>query len=417
MKLQAETVVVVKWDGVYLDSLIEEGYEIIPIIDDFDEEIYIPWLQRNSSKIPFACRVPSVDSIDAICAVSTQIAQSLIPIKAVISTSEFSQFAAGLLKERLHCEGPSLDLVVRSRDKRAMKDLMLKHSIPCAKFLSFADKDSLLEESEQIAELGYPVIVKSPTGMGTKSTVLVQSESELSQMIKDFSFDDSLLCKSFMVEQYIEGEEYYIDAVWEEHEPVAFLISKYLIPRIKIKLDEHNNGAITLDRDKHSGLYEEVLKFHRRVNHAFGISRGVTHLEIFGSPTGVLYFSEIATRVGGGSAADVFKVKYGQSIQSLLVRQLKGAKLEALADNRPGVVGWINLSPKQSGIVKSIPDCEVLSRMPGILYLESCLSVGDHFDASHPSSWSLLLVLEAENEQEFLFKKDQLFSEFLYELQ
>jgi len=98
------------------------------------------------------------------------------PIHRVLGILEALQVQLGELRRALGVPGTGPDTAELFRDKARMKDELRRHGLPCARhrlLRSWSDAEAM------IAELGLPVVLKPPAGMGCKATWRVRSVDEL----------------------------------------------------------------------------------------------------------------------------------------------------------------------------------------------------------------------------------------------
>ena len=89
------------------------------------------------------------------------------PIHRVLGILEPLQVQLAQVREALGVEGASVRTADLFRDKARMKDELRRHGLPCARhrvITSFADA------ADFAREVGYPIVIKPPAGMGCKAT-------------------------------------------------------------------------------------------------------------------------------------------------------------------------------------------------------------------------------------------------------
>lgn len=169
----------------------------------------------------------------------------------------------------------------RLTHKRKMKEQALKKDIPCAQFIT---------AQEEIPERwGYPCVVKTEVGSGSRGIVFAQNRSELQQALQPGYMAESLIVgKEFSVESFVTQGKIiftnitdYTQPAWENVIPAGFSVEKKV----------------------------QILKFNAHVISAFGVTSGMTHLELFDTANG-LVFGEMARRPPGGYIMDLLRLTY-----------------------------------------------------------------------------------------------------------
>jgi biotin carboxylase len=94
----------------------------------------------------------------------------------VLGILEPLQVQLAEVRKALGVAGPSPETADLFRDKARMKDELRRHGLPCARhrlLRTWADAEAF------VAEVGLPVVLKPPAGMGCKATWRVRSLEEL----------------------------------------------------------------------------------------------------------------------------------------------------------------------------------------------------------------------------------------------
>jgi hypothetical protein len=246
------------------------------------------------------------------------------------------------------------------------------------------------------AEIGFPAVVKPVAGMGTTATARVDSAAELAAWLGENAEGAGPL----MAEEMIAGEEFHVDAVWVDGSAREVAICRYLVPRIDVDDPGHLNGAMLLPRSAEPELYAAVEAMHDAVNGALEITDGITHLEIFRAPEGALWFSEIATRPGGGAAMHLHRPR-GADLRTVWAGSLADGEGAVKLGEAPfEYIGWLLLTPKESGRVTRVPTDEEIAAIPYVLDVELTVRVGDVVRL-HSLPPGLLVVYGADSAEEF----------------
>lgn len=395
-----KTILFCKFDEPGVRALLDRGASVVLLLEDVDV---------SGPKIPedildaVGCiyQIGSLDSIEELEAVLADMELSKLKIDRVASTSELSQYGAGYLSMRLGIDPNGSSIAANSRDKRRMKMRAREVEIPTAAFATIRDFGRIDQLEAAIENVGLPLILKPSNGVATIATTRVFSGDQLGTVVADFKGGMGSKSRQLVAEQCITGDEYHVDAVWRDGEPWIFAVSRYFCPRLTLGEGGRLNGAVLLPEVEHTAFYGRVRELHERLNGALGIRHGATHLEIFHDPdSDVIYFSEIATRVGGACIPETIGARFGVDLRQQWAHELLGKQREELPwrEAEFAYVAWINLGPKRPGLIVEMPNRETLLTHPNILSVHYGRKEGDRIRVDHPSVWCLMLVLGADTE-------------------
>ena len=225
--------------------------------------------------------------------------QSKVWVDRLEATVEAHIMAAASVREAAGIPGTSVRTAYLCRDKPAMKEVLRKAGIPCAASTRANDPDTIREFAQQ---LGYPLIIKPPSGAGAAGIWKIGNAQDLENIIIEAGIADGV---EVAIEEFIEGHEGYLDTLTIEGEIVHEFITHYY-PNVLEAMRERwiSPQMVTTNRIEPEG-YSEVRQMARDVNRVLGISTSATHMEWFTGPKG-LKFSEIGCRPPGVGQWDVY---------------------------------------------------------------------------------------------------------------
>jgi D-alanine-D-alanine ligase-like ATP-grasp enzyme len=360
-------------------------------------------------------QVSSFDSIEELSAVAADLTTRGIHIDGIASPTEHTQYAAGYLADALGVRHTSLSTVMATRDKRLMKFKVGQAGVPTARWASLpadladADLDAVIEK------VGIPAIVKPANGFGTSSTIKVASRADFESALQDLDYPPELRSRHLIAEEFIDGQEYHVDAIWRDGEAWFFAISRYFANRLDLAArDTKMDGSVVLAEAEHPELYHRMRELHQRVNGALDIRFGPTHLEVFiEHGSGRLVFSEIATRLSGGLVSEVLALAWGVDARAAAAHELVGGSLDDLGGHESyGHAGFLNLVPTRSGVVSEVPTRDDLLAHPNIRGASVLISAGDKVDLDERTVWLIMLVLAAESEDGVVRAAEEISREF-----
>lgn len=364
-------------------------------------------------------RVSSYDSLEELSAVAGDLLTRGTGIDRVVSFAEFTQYAAGYLAHLLGLEHFSPILALATRDKRVTKALAARAGLPVARWFSIPDITDAPDPSVIEEAVGFPLVLKPAGGWGTLSTVKVHGRAELADVLAGYTTEAELVTRQALVEEFIDGEEFHVDAVWRDGTPWIFHISRYLSPRLHAWTRHTPHGSVLLAERDHPELHEQVRQLHLRLNKALGLERGATHLEVFREHgTGRLLVSEIASRVGGANISDIVAARQGVHGGVVALHELLDGDLSALpfTEGSFASVGGLWLVPERSGRIAALPSRAELLAHPNVIDAAVYRQPGDTVEVTHPSAWCVMMVVGADSEAELLKAVDELMSTYRVEM-
>jgi hypothetical protein len=351
-------------------------------------------------------RISSMNSIAELSAVAAHLLFIDAGIDKVVTHTEQTQYAAGYIAHLLGLDHYSPHLSLYTRDKRAMKTRAAAAGLPVPHYLSLPNAGRTAEIGRIEATVGYPLVLKPANGWGSIHTTLVHGRAELAAALAGVDLHTGLWSDHLVAEEFIAGDEFHADAVWRDGEPWVFFVSRYFTPRLELNTGTGLNGSVMLRPDDHPDLYRQVRELNTRYNAAIGLTRGVTHLEVFRERgTSRLVCSEIASRMAGANFPEVIGAACGVSERVLWAHELLDGNLADLPPLRqtvPGYVGWVNVPAPQTGTVRSLPVQAELLAHPNVLDAQIILAVGQEIPLAWSSTWGVLLVIGAKTEDQLI---------------
>ncbi|MFB7665943.1 acetyl-CoA carboxylase biotin carboxylase subunit family protein [Kitasatospora sp. NPDC056138] len=400
---------VCRWEAGSVEALLATGAKVVLLLDEWEaaNRHIDPAVAERLERL---ITIGSFEAMDELATLATSLQLEGTVFDKVVSTCERGQFGAAYLATLLGLEQPTIVQSVRVRDKRAMKSAVASAGVRAARFTTVPSGDPGTATRHVAQEIGFPAVVKPVAGMGTTSTARVDTAEELALWLAENSDAGTL-----MAEQLIRGDEFHVDAVWVDGELWEIGVSRYLRPRIEVDKPGHLNGAILLPRAEEGELYAAVEELHHRVNEALEITDGITHTELFRSADGTLWFSELATRPGGGGVTQAFR-PLGADLREIWAESLTHRRRDSVALHEPPFryVGWLLLTPESAGRITREPSDEAIGAFPCVLEVERLRRVGETIQVSSVTA-ALLLVIGADSEDEFVARAVELESALVYE--
>jgi len=212
-------------------------------------------------------------------------------IDQVIALDDFDVEMAAELREHMRLPGLGATNVRFFRDKLAMRTQARAHGIPVPDFVQVLNYDRLRDFMRRVP----PPWMFKPRGeasaMGIKK---LHHADELWPLLEQQGDRQSF----FLLEQFLPGDVYHVDAVIDGGEVRFAAVSKYGLPPMTV----YQGGGVFATTTVPAGSADAVAlqQLNRDLVRAMGLDVGVTHAEFIRSQAdGNYYFLEVAARVGG----------------------------------------------------------------------------------------------------------------------
>jgi biotin carboxylase len=258
----------------------EEGWKVIcadgnknaPAVNDVDTFLHID-LKDLTGLEEAAREIQENEGLDGIFTAGTDFSTSV-----------------AWVAEKLGLPGISYKTALNATDKIRMRSYFREHSVSSPNFTEIsADMDF----DREVSALKYPLVVKPVDSMGARGVRKIESASELRSAIED-AIRHSKTDRS-IVEEFISGEEYSVDALVYRGEVTIYglAIRHIYFPPCFIEMG-HTMPA-PLNSEKQKEIEDEFKKGIK----ALGIDNGAAKGDIIYSEKGPV-IGEIAARLSGG---------------------------------------------------------------------------------------------------------------------
>lgn len=208
---------------------------------------------------------------------------------------------AARLREHLQLPGLSVATAQLCRDKVAMKDLLRRHGIACARSTA-AGQNADLEAFA--AEVGYPIIVKPIAGFGALDTHRVDDDAQLQALLPKLALGQG---RKVAVEEFIDGHEGFADALVDGTGVRHDFAAHYYPGCLEASQQRWISPQIAVTNRIEQDGYRELRQLQRAVVAALGLRDCAIHMEWFFGSKG-LKFSEIGARPAGEKIWDMYRV-------------------------------------------------------------------------------------------------------------
>jgi biotin carboxylase len=224
-------------------------------------------------------------------------------IDRLVALDDFDVETAATLREHLRVPGMGDTTARYFRDKLAMRTKARDEGLEVPDFIHVLNYARLREFMDRVPA---PWVLKPRSMAGSMGIKKIRSADELWASLELLGDQQSF----YLLEKYIPGDIYHVDAIFYERELLFSIASRYGRP----PMDVSQEGDIFTTRTLPLGSAEAapLIALNEKVVQAFGLVRGVSHSEfIRGRDDGKLYFLETSARVGGAHIVDLIQAATG----------------------------------------------------------------------------------------------------------
>lgn len=179
------------------------------------------------------------------------------------------------------------------RDKARMKDELRRHGLPCARhklIRTWGDAEAF------VAEVGLPLVLKPPAGMGCKSTWRISSTDELRAALRALHASPE---RPALAEEFLRGREYSFETITIGGAVRFQSCSRYYPTPLEVMETPWIQWVVVLPRDIDGPEFADARALGVKAIAALGLETGFTHMEWFRRDDGSLAIGEIAARPPG----------------------------------------------------------------------------------------------------------------------
>ncbi|WP_217254030.1 ATP-grasp domain-containing protein [Streptomyces sp. AC602_WCS936] len=294
---------------------------------------------------------------------------------SAVTTVEASVEVTGRINDLLGLDGVSHTVARRLRDKLSMREHLAAAGAPTVAAAEVTDRAGLAAFG---ARHGYPFIAKPVDGIGSLAVRLVENEADVDAAWeaiertrgRDHQYAKLFPIGKFLMEEYIDGPEYSVEAFT--------FAGRHVVVAITEKLTDANfveRGHLIparLDESAERTVEAAVVEFLDAV----GVKEGPSHTELRLSSRGPRVI-ESHNRPGGDRIRDLVEAVYGFDFELYSVAGTSGAlpALDARPSPRQGAATlFLQAGP---GVVTAVEGAEEARTAEGVLVVDLAVEPGD----------------------------------------
>lgn len=204
----------------------------------------------------------------------------------VLACTEAAVFLAGRIRKHFNTRMFKEALVRRCSNKIEMKEFLRGKGIPMTPYLIGTGKESA---ATVVEKLSLPIVVKPTSTSGGRGQVVCKTETDLEKAIG----------KKLLYEKFVDASEGSVESFISNGKILFTNITEYYEKRV----------CNLVPASYSTEEKQAILALNQQVITALKINWGMTHLEFYRHPDGLL-FGEIALRPPGGYIMNLIRKSY-----------------------------------------------------------------------------------------------------------
>lgn len=303
--------------------------------------------------------------------------------------------------ERLNLPFFSIETAEWSTDKLLMKQKFMEADIPCAKGFLLNDIKELKNYT-----LEYPVIVKPRDNSGSRGVIYCNNKDEVVSAVKEaLQFTNK---ESVLIEEFIDGKEYSIEAVHYKGETHVIQITE------KITTDFPYNVEIghIQPSDLSSNYQDEIKLLVTEIAQALKFENCASHTEVKINKKGI-FVIESSPRLGGDFiTSHLVPLSTGINMEELLINIALEKTIDYSLETKTSLISYFNFTVGKK-IVDTIIIDELKKRFPSVIKYKFDLKPGDNIRLITNSINRYGYFILAESNKHSLLKQREEIAMFL----
>jgi formate-dependent phosphoribosylglycinamide formyltransferase (GAR transformylase) len=246
----------------------------------------------------------------------------------IIGILEAMMVTLARARERYGVAGTSVATAELFREKAQMKDALRAAGLPVARHKLITSEDDARAFAEQV---GFPMILKPPAGMGAKATFRVTELDGLLRAVKGMRVG---IESPVLGEEMLRGSEHSFETITIGGVPRVSSISNYLPGCLEVLENPWIQWACVLPREMDTPRCERAKTMGIAAVNALGLEDGMTHMEWFEKSDGTLAIGEIAARPPGPQLLHMTGVVHDIDVYRAWARAVVDGELDAPWERR-----------------------------------------------------------------------------------
>lgn len=333
---------------------------------------------------------------------------SIQKIDNVLCFDDQEQMRVAILADQLNLPFHKLETIKNIRDKYLMRDILRKTGL---ENIQSASINCIQDIHNFISEVGFPIILKPRSGLGSIGIEKINSYEEVESAYRRSITE--MGNNSLVAEQFITGQEYSVEIFCEHGEYLILSTThKFKNPVTFVEQGHFCPANLT---EKENQLVCEIMP---KILKALNIENGACHTEFIISHDGI-HIVETHLRVAGDLIPEMVFAVTGIDEIEYLARQSLGEpvlpkmKEKLIANNsQPQKYSSVWFFEKNAdGIITRIDGIEEARMMDGIIRVVQFLDVGSRIRKIQQSDDRVFVVQSISDSSDRALKLAQIAAE------
>ncbi len=279
-------------------------------------------------------------------------------VDQIIPLDDYDVLTVAVLREHFRLSGMGETVSRHFRDKLAMRVKARQEGFRVPEFTAVFNYDRLREFMGRVPP---PWLLKPRAEAGAMGIKRMEHSEMLWRKLDELGDLQSY----FLLEQFVSGPVYHVDAIVWQGKVVFATAHQYLQPPINVA---HEGGVfVTRTMPRQSTETKSLIKLHNKLILALGMERGVAHTEFIKGEDGEFYFLETAARVGGANIEQLVEASCGINLWGEWARletaALRGEAYQVPADKGEYAGVMICLARQEWPDLSGYQDPEIVYRV------------------------------------------------------
>ena len=259
-------------------------------------------------------RVADVLDADALAEACRSLAAEVGPVDRLFGVLEQLQAPVARARDLAGVPGMSAETVRGLPDKARMKEVLRAAGLPVARSRLLA---SAADGRAFVREVGFPVVVKPPDGLGAKATYRVRDEAGREEALAALAPTPA---RPVQAEEFVTGDELTFETVSVRGRPVWWSGTRYLPGPLTVLENPWIQYCVLLPREEDAPDFTAFVPTGLAALRALGMGTGLTHMEWFRRADGSAVVSEVGARPPGVHIMPMMSLTHGVDMIPAWVR-------------------------------------------------------------------------------------------------
>lgn len=223
-------------------------------------------------------------------------------VDQIVPLDDYDVLTVAALREHFRLAGMGETVSRHFRDKLAMRVKARQEGFKVPEFTAVFNYDQLRDFMGRVPP---PWLLKPRAEAGAMGIKRMDHSEMLWRKLDELGDLQSY----FLLEQFVAGPVYHVDAIVWRGKVVFATAHQYLQPPIDVA---HEGGVfVTRTLPRQAKETKALIKLHNKLILALGMERGVAHTEFIKGKDSDFYFLETAARVGGANIEQLVEASSG----------------------------------------------------------------------------------------------------------